>query len=149
MSLQIGDFNGGRTTPQIHSGAFHSGALASELAGLTPTFNGWTQDPGTVAKIIAETGTRVLDTNGIGGIGANNIVWDLVTSLRRQIWMWDNNGYTPEIDISEDGVNWYAVIVILPGGFAGSACEKFRYMKYEFAGVHTITQLRVVVYDIN
>jgi len=149
MSSNPGDFNSGKTTPQIHSGDSHSGATKSELLGLTPTFNGWTQDPGSVATIIKETGSRVLDTNGIGGAGANNIVWDLTTSLRRQIWLWDSNGFSGEIDISEDNVNWYAVIVVPATGFSGAACEKFRYIKYEMAGVHTITQLRVLVYDIN
>lgn len=135
--------------PDVHDCTFHSGATASELAGLTPTFSGWTTDPGSVATIIKETGSRVLDVNGVGGAGANNIKWDLTTSLRRGIWLYDNNGFTPEIDISEDNVNWYAVIVIPAGGFSGCALEKFRYIKYEMAGIHTITQLRLLVYDIN
>lgn len=149
MSSNPGDFNSGKTTPQVHSGDSHSGATKSELLGLTPAFANWTQDPGTVAKIIAETGTRVLDVNGIGAAGENSIIWDLATSLRRQIFLYDNNGFLGEIDISEDNVNWYAVIVIPATGFSGVACEKFRYLKYAMSGVHTITQLRVLVYDIN
>lgn len=150
MSTNQGDYTGGSTTPKVHGGNLHSGALASELAGLTPTFSGWTTNPGSVATITKETGSRALDTNGVGGAGANTIVWDLTTSLRRGIWLYDNNGVVlSELDISEDNVNWYAVIVIPAGGFSGCAGEKFRYIKYEMAGIHTITQLRLLVYDIN
>lgn len=149
MSSQIGDFNGGRMTPQVHSGTSHSGAAASELAGLTPTYNNWTQAPGTTATITKETGSRVLDTNGIGAVGENNIVWDLVTSLRRMVYLWDLSGFLGEIDFSEDGITWYTMFALGAADLSGFGCEKFRYLKYAMSGVHTITQLRVLVYDIN
>lgn len=149
MNSQIGDFNGGRMTPRVHNGTMHSGAAANELAGLTPVFVNWTQDPGTVAKIIAETGTRILDVNGIGAAGENKITWDLTTSLRRMVYLWDNNGFLGEIDYSEDNITWYTMFALSATDYSGFGCEKFRYMKYAMSGVHTISQLRVLVYDIN
>lgn len=114
------------------------------LAGLTPVFANWTQNPGTAADIVDELTNAVLTTNGISILATSTITYDLGTSARRIF-----EGYCSKSDfvlnVSDDGLVFYPAT---GAGFVQIATGKFRYAQLKSGTTQTYTVIKMRAYNI-
>lgn len=119
------------------------------LAGLTPTFINWTQNPGTVADMVTELERKNLTTNGIGAAGNNELLYDLGTSQRRIVSASCNiSGW--HVHISDNGVDTHDFLNSITTQLSGfwTATGKFRFLTFYVSGVVTATRICLRCYNL-
>lgn len=107
------------------------------LAGITPTFSGWTQNPGTPEKMTDEL-DNTLTTPGIEDVAQDNTITFDLGAAKRIVWnvlilasevFGDTN-----ILGSLDGISWYSIGGGVTGGGAmvipQGSIVKTRYLKF-------------------
>lgn len=128
------------------------------LAGLTPTFAGFTQNPGTNAQIVSEL-DRSLTTNGIVPATSNStITYDLGASKRIIAAIVTSVATNADIGIagSDDNITFFTNASSLPASAPfvsnSSTILKCRYVQFLFsnnaAGAWTFTSLNMKVYQV-
>ena len=137
----------GPTIPLPHTDSKHNGATGNLC--ITPNFANWTQNPGTAADIIRTLSDSILTTPGIGAVGDNTVMFDLLTSRLRIAFLISEEpgGY---LRISDDNITYYNIGYRINNNqeFV-SITGKFRYLMYVLPGVLTVNQLIMQAYNIN
>lgn len=128
------------------------------LSSLTPTFSGWTQNPGTSAQMTNELTTSITTSGNLGASGTGTVLYDIGSSKRISFHMYTHASsgaidFTA-VQLSDDNLNFYnaGLFNTYAGLYGdGSATGKGRYIKILIvatgAGVH-LDAMTLRVYNI-